>query len=528
MPDTTDIVVIGSGHNGLVAAAYLAAAGRSVHVLERNAWFGGGVVTRELTVPGFRHDQHSMAHIFIQANPLIKNDELGLLSKYGLKYIYPDTPTISVFPDGETLTLYRDRQKNYAEIARYSKEDAESYLRFSELAAQYLPALLGTLYSPPAPVGAMYAMMDQSREGRALMSIMLKSAYDIVLHWFRHERVRLHFLRMVSENLTGPEEKGTGVGLLMFLSFLEQYGIGVAVGGSGMLTKALIDCIEDHGGKVTANVAVERVLVKDGRAVGVRASDGQEFRAKEAVIGALHPHVLPKFVPEMDPVAACAAQQAEITANCVLTIHAALNEPLKFKAGDHVGRAMMIELLPDRVDVLRKHFDDLRYGRLPRQSLIGLGSASNLDPTRVPPGKAIMHAWDYVPYEHPDGGAKRWDELKIPFAEKMLEKMRAYIPNLTSANIIKYHCDSPLDMERTSPSFLRGDIHGVAPYLYQFGAHRPTPDLGNNTVPGVERLYLVGPFQHPGGGVFGAGRGTAMRMCSDLKIDFDKIVKAAK
>src|ERR1700744_1021202 len=91
-----DIVAVGSGHNGLVAAAYLAAAGKRVLVLERNAWFGGGVVTRELTVPGFRHDQHSMAHIFIQANPLLLNDDLGLKAKYGLPYVLPDPPVTSL------------------------------------------------------------------------------------------------------------------------------------------------------------------------------------------------------------------------------------------------------------------------------------------------------------------------------------------------------------------------------------------------------------------------------------------------
>ena len=97
---SSDVVVVGSGHNGLVAAAYLAASGKRVLVLERNGWFGGGVVTRELTVPGFRHDQHSMAHIFIHANPLLAADELRLKSKYGLKYVFPDPPMMSVFEDG--------------------------------------------------------------------------------------------------------------------------------------------------------------------------------------------------------------------------------------------------------------------------------------------------------------------------------------------------------------------------------------------------------------------------------------------
>ena len=119
MPTRHDAIVIGGGHNGLVAAAYLAAAGKRVLVLERNAWFGGGVVTRELTVPGFRHDQHSMAHIFIQANPLLKNDELKLKSKFGLRYVFPDLPMMSVFEDGQTLGVYRDRERTSAEIARF-------------------------------------------------------------------------------------------------------------------------------------------------------------------------------------------------------------------------------------------------------------------------------------------------------------------------------------------------------------------------------------------------------------------------
>jgi len=525
MTNNYDIIAIGSGHNGLVAAAYMATAGKKVLVLERQPWFGGGVVTRELTKPGFKHDQHSMAHIFIQANPLIKNDELGLLSKYGLKYIYPKNPMIGVFSDGETLALTDDRQKTWEQIAKFSRKDADAYLRFSELGAAYLPSLTATLYSPPAPLGASYAMMDQSREGRQLFNIMQRSAYDVVMEWFEHERVRLFFLRMISENLHGPEEKGTGVGVFMFLSFLEKYGIGAAKGGSGMLTKVLIDCIEDHGGTVQASTPVRKVLVKGGRAAGVVSEAGEEFYAKEAVIGAIHPHLLGRFIEGLPAEVVRDAERTEISIVGCFTIHAALNEALKFKAGDHVSESVMIELMPDRVDILRQHFDDLRYGRLPQHSLIGLGSASRFDPSRVPPGKAIMHAWDYVPYVHPDGSPEAWDRRKREFAEAMLEKMRVYISNLGPDNIIAYHCDSPLDMERTSASFRRGDLHGVAAYLYQFGSHRPTPDLGQNKVPGIEGMYLVGPFQHPGGGVFGAGRATAMKMCEDLGIDFDKLAK---
>jgi phytoene dehydrogenase-like protein len=527
MTEKYDIIAIGSGHNGLVAAAYLAAAGKRVLVLERNPWFGGGVITRELTLPGYRHDQHSMAHIFIQANPLIKNDELGLISKYGLTYLHTEIPMISVFDDKSTLALHTDRDKTHAEIAQYSKADADAYLRLSETAEKYLPIIAATLFTPPAPVGASYAMMDQSVEGRELMGIMQMSCYDLVMNYFRHEKVRLHFTRMVCENLTGPEEKGTGLGLYVFLGFLEHYGIGVPKGGSGQLTAALIQCIEDHGGTVLANTDVNRVVMKNGRASGVTTADGRDFSAGDAVIGAIHPHRLGQYLTGIDPRILRAAERTQLSENCCITIHAALNEPLKFHAGPVVNRGYMIELLPTKLDILRQSFDTLRYGRIPEHAMIGLGSPSVVDPSRVPPGKATMHVWDYVPYEHPNGGAKRWDDLKQAHAEKMLKTMSVYISNLTPDNLLAYHVDSPLDMERTSASFKRGDIHGIAPYSYQSGAHRPTPDLGQNTIPGIDRFYLVGPFQHPGGGVFGAGRATAIRVFDDLGLNFDKVGQRA-
>jgi len=173
----TDIIAIGSGHNGLVAAAYMAQAGKKVLVLERNAWFGGGVVTRELTVPGFRHDQHSMAHIFIQGNPLLKNDDLGLKSKFGLRYVFPEMPMMSVFEDGTTLGMYRDRERTVADIAKFSKKDAEAFRKLADMAATFLPMIQSQMYSPPVPVGASYALMDQSREGRELWRYMSFTKY---------------------------------------------------------------------------------------------------------------------------------------------------------------------------------------------------------------------------------------------------------------------------------------------------------------------------------------------------------------
>lgn len=520
MAERYDIVTIGSGHNGLVAAAYLAVAGKRTLVLERNAWFGGGVVTRELTVPGFRHDQHSMAHIFIQANPLLKNDELKLKSEFGLEYAFPELPMMSVFEDGTSLGLYRDRERTCAEIAKFSARDAEAYRWLADKAAGYLPMIVASLYAPPAPLGASYALLDQSREGRELWRYMQMSSHDLLCSVFEHDKVRMHFARVAGENLVSPDEKATGLGVFVFVGFLEAYGIGVPLGGSGRLTDALVACIRRHGGEVLAESDVARVVVRNGRAAGVETTDGRSYEAVDAVIGALHPHDLPRMVEGMPAEVAKDAAATQISEIACITVHAALNEPLKFRAGEHV-RAVMIELLPSNYDTIRKSFDNLRYRELSAYPLVGLGSLSMFDDSRAPQGKATMHAWDYVTYERADG--RDWNQAKHAYVERMLSHMGKFIENLGPENVIAYHSDSPVDMERTSSSFRRGDLHGIAATTYQYGAHRPTPDLGQNTVPGCERLYLVGPFQHPGGGVFGAGRAAAMQVCDELGIDFDKI-----
>jgi phytoene dehydrogenase-like protein len=206
-----------------------------------------------------------------------------------------------------------------------------------------------------------------------------------------------------------------------------------------------------------------------------------------------------------------------------VTIHAALDAPLRFKTSAAVD-SVMIELMPSTYRELRECFDDLRYGDFMRTHLLGMGSLSMFDSSRTPAGKGVAHIWDYAPYVRPDG--RSWDEAKAAYARSMLERLRLYTTNLDEV-LLDFHCDSPVDMERTSPSFLRGDLHGIATTTYQSGSHRPTPDLGQYRVPGIDRLYLVGPFQYPGGGVFGAGRATAQVMCDDLDIDFGRLENQA-
>lgn len=522
-----DIITVGGGHNGLVAAAYLAKAGKRVLVLERKDYVGGGVSTRQLNTPGFWHDEHSSVHIMIQGNPMITQDELGLFARFGLEYQYSDIPHATVFDDGSSIITYRDLDRTCESIAKVSPRDAEAYRRLAVKAMAQIPLFLSGFYSPPLPMGAMVAMLDQSTEGRELFDAMQRSSLDIVNAVFTNDKVKIHLLRVIAENLQLPDELGTGMGVYVFVGIMHAYGVSQPVGGSAQLSEALKRCIEHHGGEIRCQAEVRKVLTSGGQARGVELADGERLEAREAVIAALHPHVIRRFIDELNPTVADRAERATLAPFSLFVSHYDLHQQAQFYAGTEVGRATMLTMLStDRLSEMLDDFDMLRRGRVSPRRLVAGGDESINDPSRVPLGKGMFHGITFAPYHLAEGGSDRWDEYKEEFGDLSLAAYRKFVKNLTPDNIIARTLCSPVDLERSSPnSMVGGDVHGVAPYFYQNFAHRPTPELGRLTVPGFDNLYLVGPFMHPGGGVFGAGRATAIKLCDDLGIDFDRLTR---
>jgi phytoene dehydrogenase-like protein len=519
-----DIAIMGAGHNGLTAAAYMAKAGKKVLVLESKPHFGGGVSTRELIQSGYWHDEHSNVHIMIQGNPMLREDELGLLSKFGLEYIYPDLVHVSIWDDGTVIRSYKDLDRTCQELAQTtSAKDAEAYRKFVQMSQTALPMLMSGLYAPPFPMGAFVAMMDQNDEGRFLLDLMQRTAADIVSQYFDSELLRIHIVRMVTENLQMPDELGTGMGAFVMPGIIHTFGCSMPKGGSGQLSKALVRAIGHFGGEVRCSSEVKRVLVSSGKAVGLELMDGETIMARDGVIGAIHPHRLRQYVAETpEPVLQRAERVTQSTFSINLT-HLALKQQAKLKVGNDCN-AMMTELM----DFYTMRDMELEYDRLRRgmvsSRLVAGGDNSIFDPSRAPAGGGVFYGVNFAPYDLHDGGPAAWDEQKEEHSDRALAQYRKFFTNLDDSNIIGRLVRSPLDHERDSPnSFVKGDAHGCAPFFYQSSGHRPTPDLGSLRVPGVEGLYLVGPFMHPGGGVFGAGRATAIQMMDDMGLDYDKV-----
>lgn len=532
MSSQYDIVAMGAGHNGLTAAAYLAKAGKKVLVLERKSYPGGGVSTRQLSTPGYWHDEHSSVHIMIQGNPMLRQDELGLIGEHGLKYHYSPVPHATIFPDQSVLYTYKDLDKTCEWFAKVSQKDAETYRNFVKMSQQMLQIFMPGLYSPPPPLGELVAMLDRSDEGRLMLDYMNRDCLDLVNQLYESDKIKIHLLRLVSENLQCPNELGTGMGVLLMPGIIHTYGVSQPIGGSGKLTEALVHCIEAQGGEVRCNAEVSKILTRDGCAVGVQLADGEQIMARDAVIGAIHPHVIRKFVDGVPEPVMQRAERATLAPFSIMVSHYDLKENVKYHAGEEVGYATMLEFMAtDKLDEMIADFDDLKRGLITERRLCAGGDESIGDKTRVPPGAGMFHGITFAPYKVKDQrwSNQHWDEFKEEIGDLSLAHYRKFISNLTGNNIIARKIVSPVDLERSSPnSMMRGDLHGVAPYFYQSAGHRPTPDLGQFTVPGIDRFYLAGPFQHPGGGVYGAGRATAIKMFEQLGMDFASVTGGSR
>ena len=234
-----------------------------------------------------------------------------------------------------------------------------------------------------------------------------------------------------------------------------------------------------------------------------------------------------KFVSEVpEPVLARGERVTQSPFSINLT-HLALKRKATLKVGAEYDAVLMEMMDFYTTREMCMEFDKLKRG-LVSERLIAGGEQCTFDSSRAPDGGGTFYGVNFGPYELHDGGSAAWDDVKEQYSDLAIAQYKKFYDGLDDENIIGRVVQSPLDNERHSPnSFYKGDVHGCAPYFYQTIGHRPTPDLGSLRVPGVGGLYLVGPFMHPGGGVFGAGRATAIQMMDDLEMDYDKVLAGA-
>lgn len=505
LPDVVDVVVVGAGHNGLTTGAYLTAAGLEVLVLEANEEPGGNTRTEQLTLPGFAHDSCSSAHVLIQSNPMLRDDELGLLSRHGLRYIHTDPAVVLPQPDGDSLVMHRDLDATADEVARWSARDADALRDLVKEWSSGLSVVHGR-WSSGLPLG-------DSVDAHRYRELRSRSAWDVVHERFEHPVIRSFVLWLAMATIQDPRAPGTGVLPSSLTAGRLSFGWSTPVGGSAALPDALTRLITAGGGRVVGSAPVAAVEVAGGRASAVRTSDGRRVRARSAVVSSAH---LPALVdmleggqPTDDLVAARDSWRPGLS---VFAVHAALRGDLGFPTGDGPIRSTAGGLgtapgMAAQVDAFRRGEADAR------DPWLLVVNQTVVDPDRAPDHGGTFKILTIAPYERSDG--RSWDDAKDEYADALMGLVRRRVGGLEPADVLAVRAESPVDVARHNPHNVGGSCHGGEFHLADGTVIPGWPSYAT----GIPGLFLTGATSHPGGSVSGRpGRNAARAVLTDLGI----------
>ncbi len=510
-----DIVVAGAGHNSLLTAAYAARAGFRVLVLEGADRIGGDTTCEELTLPGFIHDPCATAHNLIQSNPLMRNDELQL-ERYGLRYLHPDPVFTMPFHDGRSITMWRDLDRTCAELARFSKPDADAY---RDLLAEWqgmAPIVNDEREHPPRPPQEVAARTRAGTLGDRMVAIRQSTALNVITDRFTDEHIRAFFAWIAFMTLHPLDEPETGLLAFSLVAGRQRSSWILPEGGSMRLPLALARIIEENGGSILTSKPVTRIVVEGGRATAVETADGSSFTASKAIVSTIHVRHLPSIVGEDnlpdDSRNGVARWKPSVT---MLASHYALSEPPRFKTEAGPIESVTMGGL-ESLDALRRMLVAFRAGRLDLEQPVVLAiTPTVIDPSRAPSGKHTFKLISFLPYEFAEG-PEHWDTIKEQVADRLFESLAPLTTNLSPRIVLGRHVDSPLDLERRNPANWRGSCHGGASTPEQSGYFRPVEGWSSYRTP-IAGLYQTGACTHPGGSVSGLpGRNCATVLLADL------------
>lgn len=526
-----DIIIIGGGHNGLVAACYLARAGLKTLVLERREIVGGGSVTEEIH-PGFRCS--TLAHA---TGPLLPHIFKDLdLKRHGLEFIKPEVRAVALNPDGPSLCLYRDQAQTVSELEKFSAHDAKSYPEFERTFARIgrMLAPLMTMTPPSIDKPAAAEMWNLGKLGLSFRSLGKQDAYrllrwgpmavaDLVAEWFETEALRAVIAaRGIFGAFAGPWSAGTSTGLLLQAA-LDGSAIGpseFSLGGMGALTQVLADIALTAGVEIRTSASVVRIDTSEDKASRVVLKSGEEISARAIVSNADPRTTLLNFVDpvELDPSFLSRIQNYRAS-GVSAKINLALSGLPRFagvETGDVHGTgsrlAGRIHIGPD-VDYLERAFDAAKYGDYSPAPYMDIRLPSLTDPGLAPPGAHVMSIYmQYAPYKLKHGD---WNSRRDEFADKVIEALAGYAPNMKEL-IVGRQIITPLDLEQTY-GLGGGHIHHGEQSLDQFFTFRPIIGWAQYRTP-IKGLYLCGAGTHPGGGITGApGANAAREIIKDFK-----------
>lgn len=521
-----DAIVIGGGHNGLVAALYLARAGWSVAVVERNATVGGAIASGEVTLPGFVHDLYSTnQNLFLGSAAYA--DFGPDLTRLGLTFRSTDRPYANVFPDGRSLRVHQDRARTLDGLAAHSPADAQGFESLYAVYQRFAPYLFGLYGSALPSRAAARTLVKLLREQRVrgaldLARILLMSTRELGETWFETAEAQAMAACWGMHLDFAPDVAGGAMFPLLELFADMENGMSVVEGGAGRLPQALATLLTEKGGEVHTGVDVTGVLVERGRAIGVRTADGTELRARRAVIGNVGPRALYErlLAPEVVPSDVLRRARAFRYGPATMMVHLALDGPVPWAAGEELAGFGYVHVAP-YVDDLALTYAQAQAGQLPTDPLLVVGQTSAIDPTRAPDGKHVVWIQVRTVPATIRGDAAgtvlgtSWPEVAESMADRVLDKLARYAPGIGS-RIAARAVHTPADLAAANPNLVGGDSIAGSHHLSQNFLFRPLGAGHNGYRTAIPGLYLTGAATWPGGGNNAAsGRLSALRVLAD-------------
>lgn len=533
-----DCVIIGAGHNGLIAAAYLAKAGKKVCVLERRSVIGGCSVTEELW-PGYKISTAS--YVLSLLLPEIMDDLQ--LKQNGLKILPRNPSSFTPTRDGRHLLLGPDQAFNQQQIAKFSQRDAAAFPKYEallEAVADQLEPILSTTAPDLLPLPSSWRKrslgkkLSDARTGWQLFNrfsalgeklpeaieLLTGAARPVLERWFESDVLRA---TLATDAVIGAfasiSAPGTAYVLLHHVMGTAGGARGVwgyVQGGMGELAEATWRVCQQLGVQLVRECEIARIETSGGKAVAVTDTAGKSYSAKIVASSVDANLTFNRFLsPELLPAEFLRAIGNIDYSSATTKINLALSELPDFRAipGTNVAPHHRGTIhICDSIDWLERAYDDAKYGRPSTQPILEITLPSSLDATVAPSGKHVMNMFvQYTPYKLSAG--KQWDDIKESFADRCIDLLVEFAPNMRGA-IEHRQILSPVDLERTY-GLTGGNIFQGAMNLNQLFSFRPIPGWADHRTP-IKGLYLCGAASHPGGGVIGAcGRNAARAILAD-------------
>ncbi|MGK9051179.1 phytoene desaturase family protein [Neorhizobium petrolearium] len=523
-----DVVMIGGGHNGLVAACYLQRAGLDVVVLEKNDWVGGAATSRELT-PGFTYSNCS--YVCSLFRPEIMRDLE--LPKHGLQVIAYEGGAVFT-RDGDYLASYRDHDSHRREFARWSKRDAEAYDRYARDVTRQCrfiqPLLMRTAPDPfsfrPRDISELIHLARKFGEFTPsqiaqTLRFWTMSISDFLDEYFETDVIKAYLaLSGIIGTALGPMSPGTAYVLLHHYMGEVDGSVGAwgyARGGMGAISKALASSFQAWGGTIRIGSDVEKVLTRNGEAAGVVLCGGEEVLGRLVVSNADVKRTFLKLVDEQDlPDTFLHRVRHFKMRGSSGKLNIALDSLPEFPALPAGSSCIRGDLhFTDSVERMERAYDDWKARRWSADPFVDMVIPTQLDPTMAPPGKHFMSC--FVQYCPPKVEGRDWtDADRDAFAETVISQIAEYSPDFRE-RIVHMEVRTPREIEE-EVGLTEGNIFQGELTFDQLLFNRPVPGYAQYRSP-VKGLYLCGSSTHPGGGVMGApGRNAAAEILRDLRL----------